>query len=550
MKYLNSTPSEVLKEVWGYDSFRENQEEAIQALLENNDVLFLAKTGLGKTLTFQLPSLMKEGTAIVVSPLLSLMEDQINNTEKIGITSKTLNSTLGKKAKTQVLNQLENNEVDLLYIAPESLLNQELLDFLIEKVKINYLIFDEAHCISQYGNDFRPKYKQVAVLREFFNVPCIALTATADSKTVEDIKKTLKFGNEKSKHNFVEFKQNLDRPSIHYNIIKKVGNGYRQAYNIINKYDKNVTGIIYCSTRKLVEDVARFLYTQGIKAKPYHSGLKTAEKELVLQNWLDNEVQVVVATIAFGMGIDHPDVRYVIHMNMPFTLEGYVQECVHPNTLITTINGDKKAKDIKENDRILTLNPHTFQNEFKDIAKIIVHDNSEDWVKVQLNNGTKIDTTNNHDYLIKDENESLIKIKANDLKVGQQLISLEGDVVITGIKKYNKLQQSYDFTIFDNSNFYMNGVLSSNCGRASRTGIKSDAYLLYNPEDVGLMKWMIKQTTNNPAHLNTKLEKLNDIVNFINTKKCYRISLLSYFNQEYPKDKCDSCSNCLKDKLN
>ena len=163
MKYLNSTPSEVLKVVGGYDSFRENQEEAIQALLENNDVLFLAKTGLGKTLTFQLPSLIKEGTAIVVSPLLSLMEDQINKTEKIGITSRTLNSTLGKKAKAQVLNQLENNEVDLLYIAPESLLNVELTDYIKEAVNNDEII------VPSFTTYFHPNVKK-SLHSEFLNI--------------------------------------------------------------------------------------------------------------------------------------------------------------------------------------------------------------------------------------------------------------------------------------------------------------------------------------------------------------------------------------------
>ena len=557
-QYLNQDKMQVLKSVWNYDSFRENQAEAIEDLISlKKDILFLASTGLGKALVFQLPSLVTEGTAIVVSPLLSLMQDQVADTTKLGIRSATYNSTVGKRNKKIILDQLKNNELDLLYIAPESLLNVELTDYIKEHVNVSYLAFDEAHCflkstlvntdkgdlsfkelfdlqenskelpkalsqtsdnncsfeqivkvfknkssdmlkitlednshfkvtknhsifttkgevlakdldiedilisipenlkiisisnykhseeylydleventhnyfvktivpkktpteesyilvhncISSYGHDFRPKYKQVSTLRSIFNVPVIALTATADKYTVEDIKKTLKFN--QNNFEFVEYNQNLDRPNLHYNVIKKVGDGFKQINHILDSYDKDSSGIIYCTTKKQTEELAYKLYKKGYKVKAYHSAVKKNEKEQILTEWLENKLQIVVATSAFGTGINKPDTKFVICTTLTPTVEDLVQSL----------------------------------------------------------------------------------------------------------------------------------------GRAGRDGSDTYVYLLHSPEDIKLIKWMIKNTNLPMSQLENKLTKLQDVQKIVNSKNCIRKQLLSYFNQEYPEENCESCSNCVK----
>lgn len=321
---MNKNPLAVLKEIWGYEDFRENQLEAIEALIEgNSDVLFIAKTGLGKSLTYQVPILCMEGTALVVSPLLSLMSDQVKALQSKGIRAYEYNSTLGVRAKRDILEKARNKEIDLLYAAPETILNPEFLELVEKDMDIKYIAFDESHCISSYGADFRPKYKQIKAIRSVVNVPCIALTATADLLTETDIKETLRLGD--SGFKLLELKQHLDRPSIFYNTIVKTANPKKQVVEILQQFDKRTTGIIYCTTIKACEDIASFLYRQGYKAKPYYAKMKVKDKEKVLSDWLENKLDIVVATSAFGMGIDHPSVRYVICFNMPSSIEDLLQ---------------------------------------------------------------------------------------------------------------------------------------------------------------------------------------------------------------------------------
>lgn len=324
MDYVNQEPKDILKSVWGYDAFRENQEEAINKIIsQNTDIMYIAKTGSGKSLVYQLPILAMEGLALIVSPLISLMSDQVQSLKDKGIRAEEYNSTVGVRAKKAIEIKIRNGEVDLLYAAPETILSPLFLDFLTNEANIKYLVLDEAHTISSYGNDFRPRYKDVKVLREILNVPCIALTATADENTEADIIETLKLG--KKGFDFLELRQHLDRPSIFYNASPKKVNAKKQIIDILEQHDKNQTGIIYCTTVKACEDLASFLYRQGYKAKPYYSKLKTKQKEDVLNDWLSNKLNIVVATSAFGMGIDHPSVRYVICYNMPSSIEDLLQ---------------------------------------------------------------------------------------------------------------------------------------------------------------------------------------------------------------------------------
>lgn len=404
-------PLTVLKEKWGYEDFRENQLEAINALIEGDtDILYIAKTSSGKSLVYQIPILcMESGTALVVSPLLSLMSDQVKALQDRGIRAYEYNSTLGVRAKRAILEKAKTDEIDLLYAAPETILNPEFLEFIQNDMDIKYLALDESHCISSYGSDFRPKYKQIKSLRAILDVPCIALTATADKHTEEDIKETLRLGNTGFK--YLELKQYLDRPSIFYNSIIKNKNPKKQVLDIIKQFDRGTTGIVYCTTIKACEDIASFLYRQGYKAKPYFAKMKVKDKEQILSDWLENKLDIVVATSAFGMGIDHPSVRYVICFNMPSSIEDLLQAV----------------------------------------------------------------------------------------------------------------------------------------GRASRDGKPSQAYILYDNSDVNLWKFMINKTANH-ANKTTKLQKLSDVTNLVRTRACIRKKMIEYFDQEYDKNNCQSCSNCIKFK--
>lgn len=324
MNYINENPKDILKAIWNYDEFRENQEEAINKIISlDTDILYIAKTGSGKSLVYQLPILAMEGMALIVSPLISLMGDQVKALKDKGIRAEEYNSTKGARTKKSIELKIRNGEIDLLYAAPETILNPTFIDFLVNEGNIKYLVLDEAHTISSYGNDFRPRYKDVKVLRDVLDVPCIALTATADLNTEEDIVKTLKLGDKGFE--FLELRQHLDRPSIFYNSCLKKVNSKKQIIEILENFDKDETGIIYCTTVKACEDLSSFLYRQGYKAKPYYSKLKTDQKESILNDWLANKLNIVVATSAFGMGIDHPSVRYVICYNMPSSIEDLLQ---------------------------------------------------------------------------------------------------------------------------------------------------------------------------------------------------------------------------------
>lgn len=411
MDYIGKDPLEILKGVWGYDSFRENQEEAIEALIsQDTDIMYIAKTSSGKSLVYQLPILAIEGMALIVSPLLSLMSDQVSALKEKGINAVEYNSTIGKRTKENIKNRIRDGEIDLLYAAPETLMNPLFLEFLVEEGNIKYIVFDECHTISSYGNDFRPSYKKISILRTVLDVPCIALTATADADTEEDVKNTLKLG--EMNHGLLELKQFLDRPSIFYNSIRKTTNSKKQVIDILSQFDKNDTGIIYCTTVKACEALASFLYRQGYSAKPYYSKLKVKQKEEILADWLGNKLNIVVATSAFGMGIDHPSVRFVICYDMPGSVEDLLQAV----------------------------------------------------------------------------------------------------------------------------------------GRASRDGEPSQAYILHDNKDINLWKFMFQKTVDR-SNYKTRINKLNDVVKILRSKKCLRGQIVSYFGQEYPDGNCGSCNNCINYKI-
>ncbi|MFY9943983.1 MAG: DNA helicase RecQ [Desulfobacterales bacterium] len=313
------TPQDVLHKFFGYDTFRRHQREVIQQVLAGGDAFVLMPTGSGKSLCFQIPSIMRPGVGLVVSPLIALMQDQVVGLRQNGVRADLLNSSLAPDAAAAVAARVLAGGTDLLYVAPERLLSERFQRFLTG-VRIALFAIDEAHCVSQWGHDFRPEYLQIAsVTRRFAGVPRIALTATADAATRKDILEKLEM------KAAAQFLSSFDRPNICYRVQLKE-NGRQQVLRFIQSEHPADTGIVYCRSRKRVDDLAAWLAAKGIKAVAYHAGLGSGERTARQQRFAREEAIVVVATIAFGLGIDRPDVRFVVHFDVPTSMEAYYQE--------------------------------------------------------------------------------------------------------------------------------------------------------------------------------------------------------------------------------
>lgn len=311
-----------LKHYFGFDKFKGDQEAIILSLMEGHDTFVLMPTGGGKSLCYQLPSLIMEGTAIVISPLIALMKNQvdvINGMSEDGTVAHHLNSSLNKSAIQQVMDNVRSGKTKLLYMAPESLNKEEYVEFL-KSIHISFYAIDEAHCISEWGHDFRPEYRNIRpTINKIGNAPVIALTATATDKVRTDIKKSLGI---MDAH---EFKSSFNRANLYYEVRPKTNDVDKQIIKFIRQHEGK-SGIIYCLSRKKVEELAEVLKANNIKAAPYHAGLDSATRSQTQDDFLMERIDVIVATIAFGMGIDKPDVRFVIHYDIPKSLEGYYQE--------------------------------------------------------------------------------------------------------------------------------------------------------------------------------------------------------------------------------
>ncbi|MEP5763700.1 MAG: DNA helicase RecQ [Halieaceae bacterium] len=314
-----SAAQAVLKTTFGYESFRPPQDEIIQTLVEGGDALVLMPTGGGKSLCYQIPALLRDGCAVVISPLIALMQDQVSALRQLGVRAAFLNSTLDPATAQGIEDALRAGELDLLYIAPERL-NQERTLALLENSSVALFAIDEAHCVSQWGHDFRADYLQLSLLHERFPaVPRIALTATADERTRAEIVSRLALDEAE------QFIAGFDRPNIRYRIALK-HNAKPQLLRFLKEEHPGDAGIIYCLSRKKTEDIAYWLQEQGFNALPYHAGLNADTRADHQARFLREEGVIIVATIAFGMGIDKPDVRFVAHLDMPKTVESYYQE--------------------------------------------------------------------------------------------------------------------------------------------------------------------------------------------------------------------------------
>ena len=314
--------TEKLRYFFGFDKFKGNQEEIIRNLLAGNNTFVLMPTGGGKSLCYQLPALLMEGTAIVVSPLIALMKNQVDAmrhfSEEDGV-AHFINSSLNKSAIEAVKSDIISGKTKLLYVAPESLTKEDNVEFL-KQVKISFYAIDEAHCISEWGHDFRPEYRNIRTyIDKIGKAPVIALTATATPKVQHDIQKNLGMMDAKV------FKSSFNRPNLYYEVRPKTSNVNRDIIKFI-KNNPGKSGIIYCLSRKEVEELAEILQVNGINAAAYHAGMDSAKRTETQDAFIMEKIDVIIATIAFGMGIDKPDVRFVIHYDIPKSLEGYYQE--------------------------------------------------------------------------------------------------------------------------------------------------------------------------------------------------------------------------------
>lgn len=310
-----SSPKEILSKIYGYSEFRGNQEKIIQSVMNGEDCVVIQPTGSGKSLCYQIPAICMDGLAIVISPLISLMQNQVMGQKHFGIKAEFINSSLSGEDYEKIVENIHDTK--LLYISPEKFVSETFQEWLFG-LNISFFAIDEAHCVSRWGHDFRPDYMRLSVIKEKFKKPVIALTATADLKTRDDI--PVQLGFEKYKL----FLSGFDRPNIKI-LVEEKDNAKSQLMNLLNSY-KDKSGIIYCLSRKGVEETASFLKKQGFDAVPYHAGMTSALRKKNQDYFLLKEGVIVVATIAFGMGIDKPDVRFVVHLDIPQNIESYYQE--------------------------------------------------------------------------------------------------------------------------------------------------------------------------------------------------------------------------------
>ena len=309
----------LLETVFGYPAFRGHQAEIVDHVSNGGDALVLMPTGGGKSLCYQIPALLRDGVGVVVSPLIALMQDQVDALEEVGVRAAFLNSTQTYEEANRIERLVRTGQIDLVYVAPERLMTERCLN-LFQDSKIALFAIDEAHCVSQWGHDFRPEYIRLSVLHEQFpDVPRIALTATADPQTRAEIVHRLQLGDA------AQFVSSFDRPNIRYQIVEKA-NGRKQLLDFITTEHTGDCGIVYCLSRKKVEETAEFLNENGIRALAYHAGMDHAKRAANQARFLREENIVMCATIAFGMGIDKPDVRFVCHLDLPKSIEGYYQE--------------------------------------------------------------------------------------------------------------------------------------------------------------------------------------------------------------------------------
>ena len=568
----------ILQQYWGYPSFRPMQEDIVDSVIEGNDTLALLPTGGGKSICFQVPAMTMEGICIVITPLISLMKDQVMHLKKIGIAAAAIFSGMHHNEIEIIYNQAAFGMLKFLYVSPERLMTDAFIEAL-KKMNVNMLAVDESHCISQWGYDFRPPYLKIAEIRKYIpHAPVLALTATATPQVVEDIQYRLGF-----KKNNV-FQTSYERKNVTYNVIHEADK-FGLMYRLFQKMDKG-SGIVYVRSRKRTKIIADWLQSVGISASFYHAGLDAKLRDYRQQLWMDGKIRVIVATNAFGMGIDKPDVRLVIHLDLPDSIEAYFQEA------------GRAGRDLQPSEAFLLVSytdvnklQENIQSSYPDLNRIkTIYDAIGNYLQIPIGAGLE----QRYDFDINDfaqcYNLSLLEVY-NAIKLMERegfLITSEALNTPTKIHIIASREDLYRFQIeykeFDTIIKYLlrntPGVLSDLVNIreeqiSQKTGMPVDKisrqlsqlerlnFMTYIPRsDRPNIQFLTERMDSRHFHLSDEVYKnrkddaarrAQAVINFVNNdKECRSVQLLRYFGEDIKKscDKCDVCSSQNKMNIN
>ncbi len=567
-----SQAKDVLAKYWGYESFRTPQEEIIKSVLDGKDTIALLPTGGGKSLCYQIPGIINEGVCLVISPLISLMRDQVHALNKRGINAIALQSKLSVDEIVTLFDNLKYGNVKFLYLSPERL-QSSLIIQKVKELNINYIAVDEAHCISEWGHDFRPSYRQIKNIRQYFpKTPVIALTATATKKVIEDIEINLELNNVQT------FTKSFFRANLAYQIFS-LENKLERLISILNKNEEPI--IIYVGSRKKTEELANYINSKGFKTVSYHGGMSSEDKQSSFDLWMSEERPIMVATNAFGMGIDKPNVRVVVHMDLPYSLENYIQEAGRGGR-----NGNKAFSVVLQNENdILTFKKNTLENlpsleDIKEVHKSL-------YQHFQIAKGEKLERAfdfniqefcNKYNFKPKKtssifhilKNHGIIDINHRfDTKSTVQIIIPSNELLHYQSKNQLTMQlielllRSYGSIFYQKvkiSEFILSKKLKTTSKNVKRilqklhdksiieykeVNSNHDLYFLVPREDDKTINRNSKTIIN---YLDQQKQKAKKLINFIkNDQVCRSQQLLSYFGESFHKA-CGMCDVCLQKK--
>jgi ATP-dependent DNA helicase RecQ len=554
----------VLKKYWGFDEFRELQKRIIDFVLQKKDVIALLPTGGGKSLCYQLPAVLMEGTCLVISPLIALMEDQVNNLITKGIKAAYINSSLHFKDIDRILDNVIYGNIKILYLSPERLKTTLFIDR-FKKMNVSFVAVDEAHCISEWGNDFRPEYRNISSLRTLNkDLSFIALTATATAEVVEDIQEQLSF-KESNK-----IQKSFIRNNIHYSVINVIS-----KEKVLEKLLSNECSIIYVRNRKKTKELSKFLNSKNYKTDYYHAGLDFRERSKKQNRWINNEFDTMIATNAFGMGIDKSDVKTVIHYDLPDTLESFYQESGRAGrngkvSYSIVLKDDLDIENLKKRIKINFPNIEDIKKVFQSIVNI--HQISIGYYSGEkfeldidiISNNKKLSRSTIYQsikYLI---NEGYIQ-QTNDYQFSMAQIIMPVNRLNQFLNTYRNFEKIIDVLIRSYSNINQQMVRVSEEVISKRLNIKKEEtiillnklhqqnILIYEAKKSNYTIYFstprpnINQLSLSRKFLNfkkVKNEKANQVINYVNQKiECRNINLLKYFG-EHKSEKCKNCDNC------
>ena len=554
----------VLKKYWGFEEFRDSQKRIIDLVLQKKDVIALLPTGGGKSLCYQLPAVLMEGTCLVISPLIALMEDQVSQLIKRGIKAAYINSSLHSKDIDRILDNVIYGNIKILYLSPERLKTTLFIER-FNKMNVSFIAVDEAHCISEWGNDFRPEYRNISSLRTFNkDLSFIALTATATPDVIDDIEKQL------SSKESIKIKKSFIRNNINYSVI----NAFNKE-KVLVKLLTNECSIIYVRNRKKTKELSKFLNSKKYKTDYYHAGLDFRERSEKQDGWIKNEFDTMIATNAFGMGIDKPDVKTVIHFDLPDTLESFYQESGRAGrngiaSYSIILKNDQDIENLKKRIKINFPKIEDIKKVFQSIVNIhqitigyISDEKFELDIDIISNNNklSRSTTSQSIKYLI---NEGYIQ-QTNDYQYSMAQITMPIHSLNQFLNSYKNFEKIIDVLIRSYSNINEQMVRISEAVISNRLNIKKEeAIMLLNKlHQQNILIYESKKsnyTINfsiprpNINHLSlskkflnfkkVKNEKANQLINYVNQKiECRNIKILNYFG-EHKSEKCKNCDNC------